>query len=61
MMICAALSKTCSETMYHAPGIGLAGVQVGVTRRIFTVDCAKEGEGQGPDLHDQPENHLAIG
>jgi peptide deformylase len=36
------------ETMYHAPGIGLAGVQVGVTRRIFTVDCAREDEEKDP-------------
>ena len=29
------------ETMYEAPGIGLAAVQVGVPRRIVTVDVAK--------------------
>lgn len=32
------------ETMYAAPGIGLAGPQVGVTRRILTMDCAKRAE-----------------
>ena len=32
------------ETMYDAPGIGLAAVQVGEPLRIFTVDCAKREE-----------------
>lgn len=32
------------ETMYEAPGIGLAAVQVGEPLRIFTVDCAKQPE-----------------
>jgi peptide deformylase len=33
------------ETMYDAPGIGLAAVQVGVPRRIITIDVvAKESE-----------------
>ena len=32
------------ETMYAAPGRGLAGPQVGVLRRIFVMDCTwKEG------------------
>ncbi|MCV6547011.1 MAG: peptide deformylase [Cohaesibacter sp.] len=42
------LVENMFETMYHAPGIGLAGIQVGVTRRIFTVDCAREGEDKAP-------------
>lgn len=29
------------ETMYEAPGIGLAAVQVGVPRRMVTIDVAK--------------------
>ncbi|MEP0942394.1 MAG: peptide deformylase [Rhizobiaceae bacterium] len=32
------------ETMYDAPGIGLAAVQVGEPLRIFTVDCAQRSE-----------------
>lgn len=33
------------ETMYEAPGIGLAAVQVGVPRRVITIDVvAKESE-----------------
>ena len=31
-----------AETMYHADGVGIAGVQVGVLRRVFVVDI---GEG----------------
>jgi peptide deformylase len=32
------------ETMYEAPGIGLSAVQVGIAKRIITVDIAEEGE-----------------
>ena len=38
------------ETMYEAPGIGLAAVQVGVPRRLVTVDVAKrEDEDADPN------------
>jgi peptide deformylase len=33
-----------AETMYSAPGIGLAATQVGIPLRIFVVDVAAEGE-----------------
>jgi peptide deformylase len=32
------------ETMYDAPGIGLAAIQVGVPKRIVTVDLSKKDE-----------------
>ena len=32
------------ETMYEAPGIGLAAIQVGVPRRVVTMDLAKKEE-----------------
>lgn len=32
------------DTMYDAPGIGLAAVQVGEPIRVFTVDCAKRSD-----------------
>ena len=35
------------ETMYDAPGIGLAAPQVGVMSRMFVMDCVKE-EGDAP-------------
>ncbi len=33
-----------AETMYAAPGVGLAATQVGVALRIFVIDIADEGE-----------------
>ena len=32
------------ETMYAAPGIGLAAVQVGILKRIIVIDISKEKE-----------------
>jgi len=31
-----------AETMYAAPGVGLAATQIGEMHRIFVVDCAEE-------------------
>ena len=39
----AAIRKLCddmAETMYAAPGVGLAAVQVGVPKRLFVMDCS---------------------
>ena len=33
-----------AETMYAAPGVGLAATQIGESWQIFVVDCAVEGE-----------------
>ena len=33
-----------AETMYAAPGVGLAANQIGVDMRIFVLDCAAEDE-----------------
>lgn len=43
------------ETMYDAPGIGLAAPQVGVLERILVVDCAPEGEARQPYRMANPE------
>ena len=32
------------ETMYDAPGIGLAAVQIGILKRIIVIDISKENE-----------------
>ena len=32
------------DTMYAAPGIGLAAIQVGITKRIIVIDTSKEEE-----------------
>lgn len=37
------LVRDMFETMYHAEGIGLAGPQVGVDRRVIVVDVREEG------------------
>jgi peptide deformylase len=43
------------ETMYDAPGIGLAAVQVGVTKRVVTMDLAKKEEPKSPQVFVNPE------
>ena len=37
----AALAADMLQTMYAAPGIGLAAPQVGVTKRLIVMDCEK--------------------
>ena len=41
------LARDLLETMYDAPGIGLAAPQVGVLSRLIVLDCVKE-EGEAP-------------
>ncbi len=36
------------ETMYEAPGIGLAAIQVNVPKRLLVLDVADEDEGKQP-------------
>jgi peptide deformylase len=43
------------ETMYLAPGIGLAAPQVGVAKRVLVVDAAREGEKPAPLKIANPE------
>ncbi|MGB1025763.1 MAG: peptide deformylase [Rhodospirillaceae bacterium] len=43
------------ETMYDAPGIGLAAPQVGVSKRVIVVDAAREGAKPEPYLIADPE------
>ncbi len=43
------------ETMYDAPGIGLAAIQVGVQRRVITIDVARDGENKKPIALINPE------
>ena len=43
------------ETMYDAPGIGLAAIQVGVPKRIVTLDVAKKDEPADPKVLLNPE------
>ncbi|MEQ8557282.1 MAG: peptide deformylase [Henriciella sp.] len=43
------------ETMYDAPGIGLAAIQVGVPKRVIVMDLAGEGEEPNPRYFVNPE------
>jgi peptide deformylase len=43
------------ETMYAAPGVGLAAPQVGVLKRVIVVDPAREGEPPCPLAMANPE------
>ncbi|MGB7256970.1 MAG: peptide deformylase [Pseudolabrys sp.] len=47
-----ALVDDMFETMYAAPGIGLAAIQIGVPRRVVTMDLAKKD--------DPPERRVFI-
>ena len=50
-----ALVEDMFETMYKAPGVGLAAIQVGEPRRIVTVDTAKKDEPKNPQVFINPE------
>ncbi|HYB11765.1 MAG TPA: peptide deformylase [Alphaproteobacteria bacterium] len=43
------------ETMYTAPGIGLAAPQVGVAKRVIVVDCSKDEDKPAPYCMANPE------
>ena len=43
------------ETMYDAPGIGLAAIQIGVPKRIIVIDLAKDSEEKKPMYLINPE------
>jgi peptide deformylase len=43
------------ETMYQAPGVGLAAIQLGIPQRIVTVDTAKKDEEKAPQVFLNPE------
>mgnify|MGYP003555964377 FL=1 len=49
------LADEMLETMYDAPGIGLAAVQVGEPLRMLVIDLAKEGEEKTPQVFINPE------
>lgn len=49
------LADDMLETMYDAPGIGLAAIQIGVPRRMLVIDVAREGEDKQPLVFINPE------
>jgi peptide deformylase len=50
-----ALIDDMFETMYDAPGIGLAAIQIGVPKRLITMDLAKKDEPKAPQVFINPE------
>jgi peptide deformylase len=50
-----ALIADMLDTMYAAPGIGLAAVQIGVPKRIVVSDIAKDDEPKSPMCFINPE------
>ncbi len=49
------LADDMLETMYDAPGIGLAAIQVAVPKRMLVLDVAKEEEPKDPMVVINPE------
>jgi peptide deformylase len=50
-----ALMDDMLETMYAAPGIGLAAIQVGVAKRVIVMDIARPEEEKAPRFFVNPE------
>ena len=50
-----ALMDDMLETMYDAPGIGLAAIQIGEPLRVIVMDLAKDGEEPDPKYFVNPE------
>jgi peptide deformylase len=50
-----ALMDDMLETMYAAPGIGLAAVQIGEPKRVIVMDLAREEEPPAPRYYVNPE------
>ena len=50
-----ALMDDMLETMYAAPGIGLAAIQVGVAKRVIVMDIARQDEPPAPRFFINPE------
>jgi peptide deformylase len=50
-----ALMDDMLETMYAAPGIGLAAIQVGVPKRVIVMDLTRDEEDRQPRYFVNPE------
>ena len=48
------------ETMYAAPGIGLAGVQIGILKRLIVIDVSKEKEKKKSFIFSKSKNNFKI-
>jgi len=43
------------ETMYNAPGIGLAAIQIGIPKRVIVIDLSRTEEEKNPLYFVNPE------
>ena len=43
------------ETMYNAPGIGLAAIQIGIPKRMLVIDISRDEENKDPHIFINPE------
>ncbi|HEY8384409.1 MAG TPA: peptide deformylase [Microvirga sp.] len=50
-----ALAADMLETMYDAPGVGLAAIQIGVPKRVITMDVSKSETEREPMVLINPE------
>ena len=50
-----ALAQDMLDTMYDAPGVGLAAIQIGVPRRVVTMDVSKSETERQPLVLVNPE------
>ncbi len=50
-----ALMDDMLETMYDAPGIGLAAIQIGVAKRVIVMDLSREEDERAPRYFVNPE------
>ncbi len=49
------LMEEMLETMYAAPGIGLAAIQIGILKRVVVIDISKDQEQKNPLFLVNPE------
>ena len=50
-----ALMDDMLDTMYDAPGIGLAAIQIGIPQRVIVIDLSKNDEKKNPFFFVNPE------
>jgi peptide deformylase len=53
-----ALMDDMLETMYDAPGIGLAAIQIGVPKRIIVIDVGRPVDEQGADIEEPTKEQI---
>lgn len=54
------LAQDMLETMYHAKGIGLAAIQVGVPKRFLVIDCRPKEDKGRYDIQEQTALEMKI-